>query len=178
MGSASLFCRRSSRSRVRARSIPAMEASRFPRRLRDVIAGNGLRVREWSESIMFPERLSARRLVSMERLSGIETKRLCDRSSDVKDPESGTRAVIETLCSPLSARERCLKNRHFVGGRLRGVGGKIVDAAEEWLLPDPDRRMRCDVVRAGAAFLDGELLLGRFFELEREESDSALAMGW
>jgi hypothetical protein len=74
--------------------MPAIEASRFPRRLRDVMAGKGLRVSECRESIILPDKFKARRLVNIERQSGIELKRLLDRSSDVSEPESGTNAAV------------------------------------------------------------------------------------
>jgi hypothetical protein len=58
------------------------------------MAGKGLRVSECRESIILPDKFKARRLVNIERQSGIELKRLLDRSSDVSEPESGTNAAV------------------------------------------------------------------------------------
>lgn len=62
------------------------------------------------------ERLRARRHVSEARLSGISLKRLADKSSDCSVFVSGARLFGDMLVSALSARLKCLKNRHLVEG--------------------------------------------------------------
>jgi hypothetical protein len=174
VGSVRRFCRRSSRSNVRARSMPARDERRLPRRLSEVMAGKGVRVSECRESIMLPDKFKARRLVKIERLSGIAVNKLLERSSEVNDPASGTNADAEMYGSALSDNDKCRKNLHFDGGNAIGFGGgKMVDAWEEWLLPEPDLRMRWDCARETAVELplDGELLLGRLFELDRDDSE-------
>lgn len=145
---------------MRARSIPAIEDNLLERRLSDVMAGRGLLVSECNESIMLPERFKARRLLKIERDSGTAERRLLDRSREVSEPARGNNAVVEIEVRPLSDNDKCRRNLHFVGGRTTGVGGMTVEAAEEWLLPDPDLRMRWEVGR-GLLDLEGELLLGR-----------------
>ena len=97
VGSVMLFSRKSIRSKETKRSIPASEDNRFPRRFNAVMAGRGHLVRECRESIIFPERFNARRLVSMARDSGIDANKLLDRSRDVRDPDTGTNAAAEIV---------------------------------------------------------------------------------
>ena len=62
--------------------MPARDWSLLARKLRDVIAGSGLRVSEWSESIMQFERFNARKAVSVATLSGTWLKRFDDKSKE------------------------------------------------------------------------------------------------
>ena len=57
--------------------------------------------------------LTARKAVNVARLSGISVKRFEDRSSECKELASGTRLEELMEVSELSARLKCLKNRHF-----------------------------------------------------------------
>lgn len=98
------------------RSIPAKEDKRFDRRLRVVIAGKGLRPKDWSPSIIQFDRLSARKHVKVAKLSGISLKRLAERSSDCRVFVSGARLWGEIFVRALSAKLRCLRKRHLVEG--------------------------------------------------------------
>ena len=98
--------------------MPAREMRRLERRLRAVIAGRGLRVRECKESIMQLERLSARSAVSDAKESGICENKLADKSSELSVLANGTKPAAPMLVSELSARLRCLRKRHFVDGRV------------------------------------------------------------
>jgi hypothetical protein len=62
------------------------------------------------------ERLRARRQDRVAKLSGISTNKLADKSSDCSVLASGARLVAEMFVSALSARLRCLRNRHLVAG--------------------------------------------------------------
>jgi len=93
--------------------MPASDKSRFERRLRTVIAGKGFLESECRLLIMQFDRFNARRLVSELRLSGISLNKLSDRSSECKVEARGIRLLGVMKVSPLSARLRCLRNRHL-----------------------------------------------------------------
>jgi hypothetical protein len=98
--------------------MPANEIKRLDLRFRAVMAGNGFRVNECRESIMQFERFNARRAVNDARESGICAKRFDERSREFRVLASGTKPVAEMVVRELSARLRCLRNRHFVDGRM------------------------------------------------------------
>jgi hypothetical protein len=126
--------------------MPANEAKRLERRLSVVIAGSGFRPSECSPSIIQLERFSARKHVKVARLSGISVKRFDERSSDCRVFARGARLAGEMLVSALSAKLRCLRNRHLVVGkyprdrRLEELPLGVVDRTLELELPD-ERRM-------------------------------------
>jgi hypothetical protein len=112
-----------------------------------VIAGKGLRVKECKLSIMQFERLSARKQDNVERLSGISVKRFADRSSDCRVLAKGARLDGEMLVRALSAKLKCLKNRHLVGGnqpsdkRLDELPPGVVDRTLDPELPEERRKL-------------------------------------
>ena len=138
VGSCSLLSRRSSRSRDRSRSTPAMDTSRFPRRFSALIAGNGFLLSECRDSIMQLLRFRALKDVKILRASGISTIKLEDKSNESKLLERGARLEDVIEVRELSARLKCLRNLHFDAGSIpMGAGPR------EWVLevelPDPER---------------------------------------
>jgi hypothetical protein len=107
-----------------------------------VMAGKGLRVKECKLSIMQLDRFRARKQDNVDRLSGISVKRLADKSSDCRVFANGARLVDEMLVRALSARLKCLRNRHLVGGnqpndkRLDELPPGVVDRTLDAELPD------------------------------------------
>jgi hypothetical protein len=91
------------------------------------------------------DRLTARRLKSVARQSGISVKRLDDKSRIWSVFANGAKLVMGMVVRSFSARLRCRRNRHFDTGAypklsrfealLRGVLVRSVDPE----LPD-DRR--------------------------------------
>ena len=118
VGSVILLSRKSSLSRGYSLSTPAIDISLFDRRFNAVIAGKGFLVREWRESIMQFDRLSARKAVREARQSGISLNKLEERSREWSVLANGAKleAVIEVR--PLSARLKCLRNLHFDDGNI------------------------------------------------------------
>lgn len=114
--------------------------------MRVVMAGRGLRPNECSPSIIQLERFNARRQVRLARLSGISVKRLAERSSDCSVFVKGTRLVAGMVVKALSAKLKCLKNRHLVAGnqpiesKFEELPRGVVERTLELELPD-DRRM-------------------------------------
>lgn len=124
------------------------------------------------------ERLRARKAVRDARESGICENKFEDRSRELRVLASGARPAAEIDVSELSARLRCLRNRHLVDGRmpvgkmleLLPLGLYQVSDVLEWELLDPDRFTLCDprtwpwadpvLELVGRT---GELLLGRLF---------------
>jgi hypothetical protein len=98
--------------------MPAIDINRLDRRFSAVIAGRGLRVSEWSASIMQFERLSARSAVSDAKQSGIWENKFDDRSRECRVLASGAKLDADIDVSALSARLRCLRNLHFEDGRI------------------------------------------------------------
>jgi hypothetical protein len=98
------------------------------------------------------ERFSARREVSVARLSGISVKRLVERSRDCSVFANGAMLLAVMWVRALSARLRCLKNLHLVDGnqpmdkRFEELPRGVVDRTLEPELPE-DLRM------VGALFL-------------------------
>jgi hypothetical protein len=146
VGSVNLLSLKSTRSRDNSRSTPASELKRLERRLSVVMAGNGLRPNDCKLSIIQLDRFSARRLVRLARLSGISAKRFEERSRDCNVFVKGARLAAEILVRALSARLRCLRNRHLVAGnqpnerRFDELPLGVVERTLELELPE-DRRM-------------------------------------
>jgi hypothetical protein len=92
--------------------------SRFDRRFKAVIAGRGFLVKEWRESIMQLDRLSARNAVKDARQSGICENRFAERSRECKVLANGARLAADIDVRLLSARLRCFKNLHFDVGMM------------------------------------------------------------
>lgn len=113
VGSDSLLSRKSIFSSEKSFSTPARDDRRFERKLMMLMAGNGFRASECKLSIMQFDKLRARRLVSVARLSGISVRRLEDRSSECSVLARGVRLVDVMVWRPLSARLRCLRKRHL-----------------------------------------------------------------
>ncbi len=127
--------------------MPAMEVSRFARRLSAVMAGSGFLTSECRDSIMQLERFRALKAVKVARQSGTSAKRLEDRSRECRVLERAPRpdAVIEV--NELSARLRCLKNLHLDAGRkpIANILEELplrsgpLECVLELELPDPER---------------------------------------
>jgi hypothetical protein len=64
------------------------------------------------------DRFKARRAVRVERLSGIWLKRLDDKSREKRVLARGAKLDAGIEVMGLSAKLRCLKKRHFDGGRM------------------------------------------------------------
>lgn len=145
MGSVNRLSLKSTRSRDNSRSTPAKDVRRLERRLSVVIAGSGFRPKECRPSIMQLERLRARRQVRLARLSGISANRLADRSSDCSVFVRGARLATGIVVKALSAKLRCLRNRHLVAGnhpkesRLEELPRGVVERTLELELPDERR---------------------------------------
>jgi hypothetical protein len=109
------------------------------------MAGSGFRLKECRPSIIQLERFSARRHDKVARLSGTSTNRFDDRSSDWSVFANGARLAVEIFVSALSARLRCLKNRHLVegnhasGSRFKGLPRGVVERTLELELPEERR---------------------------------------
>ena len=118
------------------------------RRLSAVMAGRGLRVSECSESIMQCDRLSARRAVRVDTLSGICVKRLVDKSRELRVLARGAKLAAGITVSELSAKLKCFKNRHLEAGSapvalvLNVLCLELCQESDrlDWELPDPERR--------------------------------------
>jgi hypothetical protein len=127
--------------------MPAREINRLERRLRVVMAGKGLRVKECKLSIMQLDRFNARKQDSVDRLSGISVNRLADKSSDCSVFANGARLVGEILVRALSARLKCLRKRHLVGGnqpndkRFEELPPGVVDRTLDAELPEERRKL-------------------------------------
>src|SRR5438309_611855 len=100
---------------------------------------------------MLLDKLSARRHERVDSASGTETRRFEERSIEVRVFARGASEVMEMEVRALSARDRCLRYRHFVGGRLpmrfepcEELNG-IPDTEEPRLLPESERRILCDL---------------------------------
>jgi hypothetical protein len=92
------------------------------------------------------DRFSARRQVRLARLSGISANRFAERSRDCSVFVKGVRLAAEILVRALSAKLKCLKNRHLVVGnqpresRLEELPLGVVERTLELELPE-ERRM-------------------------------------
>jgi len=67
---------------------------------------------------MLLDKFKARSDVKVPKASGTDTNKLEERSNDVKELASGAKDAREIEVRELSARERCLRKRHFVYGKL------------------------------------------------------------
>lgn len=83
-----------------------------------MIAGRGFRDRLCRESIIQFERLRALSEVKEARLSGTSVNRFDDKSREWRVLAKGDRLVALIVVNELSARLRCLRNLHFVTGRI------------------------------------------------------------
>jgi hypothetical protein len=63
------------------------------------------------------DRFNALKATKVARLSGTSVKRLVDRSKECNVFATGARPMAETEVRELSARPKCLRNRHLDGGR-------------------------------------------------------------
>lgn len=149
IGSVSVLSRRSNRSNERSLSIPANERRRFPRRLRAVMAGRGLRDKECKDSIMQCERFNARKATKDAKLSGTSVKRFDDRSKDCNVFATGARLAVVIAVKELSGRPRCRRNRHLDGGRIAESRFEELVEFRQWPevslefeLPEPVRLIR------------------------------------
>lgn len=81
----------------------------------------------------------------MARLSGISAKRFAERSRDCNVFVNGARLAADMFVRALSARLRCLRNRHLVAGnqpresRLEELPLGVVERTLELELPDERR---------------------------------------
>lgn len=144
VGSTRLLSRRSTRSSERRRSIPARDDSRFPRRFRAVIAGNGFFEIDRNELIMQFERLSARSATKDGKLSGISANKFEDKSSECNVLATGMKQSDGKLVKELSANPRWRRKRHLVGGstpfkRFDELRFPCKETSLELELPELDR---------------------------------------
>jgi hypothetical protein len=110
------------------------------------MAGSGFLDRECRESTMQLDRFKALRDTSDAKLSGTSVKRFEDRSRECRVLATGARLVKLISVNALSARLRCLRNRHFEDGRNPLASRFEVlpfrcgpELSLELELPDPDR---------------------------------------
>ena len=112
------------------------------------MAGKGFRDNECKDSIIQFERTRDLKATREPRLSGTSVKRFVDKSSECKVLATGARLDAVREVRELSARQRCRRNLHLVGGRkpARRFGELLFrwgpEVSLEFELPDPVRLMR------------------------------------